>query len=103
MDQSFRVSQRVLVDGYGELVVCDVRDDGTAYAQGDNNERVMICDRGAATMVVETLPVGRCKCLARSYQDHQDRVRHGEATPHVYSGVYWSALNDEKNGIDGDE
>lgn len=103
MDQSYRPGQRVLVDGYKQLIVCDVRDDGTAYAQGDNNQRVMICDRGAATMVVETLVAGRCKCLADSYQEHQDRVRHGEAIPHVYSGVYWSAPNDEKNGINGDQ
>lgn len=97
MDQTFRVGQLLLADGYKELVVCDVREDGTAYAQGSGeNERVMISDRGAATMVIETRAADRCKCLARTYQDHQERVAAGRATAHTYKGFVWLPPGTEK-------
>lgn len=93
---SYRVGQPVMVDG-NPMIVCDVREDGTAYAQGEaiENTRQMICNKGVDVGRVETRVPGRCKCLASSFRDHKDNVRQGRASDHVYSGPIWLSPNDE--------
>jgi hypothetical protein len=101
MEQEYRVGQRVLVDDHHEMVVCDVREDGTAYAASAQieNTRRMISDKGVTCGKVEKRPVGRCKCLARTLDEHRAKISTGDAASHVYVGPYWSAPNDERNGI----
>lgn len=97
MNQNFRVGQRVLVDGYNEMVVCDVRDDGTVYAMSatHENERRMIANTGELVGRVETGVAGRCKCLAATLDDHRAKVAAGGAA-HVYTGFFWQTQNDSQ-------
>jgi hypothetical protein len=94
MEQNYRVGQRVRVDGYREATVCDVREDGTAYASAGDNERMKISDKGTDARQVEKLVPGRCKCMAATYEEHLVGVHTGTASPHVYGGFFWRTQSD---------
>jgi hypothetical protein len=98
MDQSYRIGQRIRIDGHHEATVCDVREDGTAYASAGDNERIQISDKGTDTCQVEKQVPGRCKCMAATYMEHLDTVRAGDAAPHVYSGFFWQTNNAREQG-----
>jgi hypothetical protein len=93
MSDSYRVGQRLLLDGWREVVVCDVREDGTVYATAGDNERILISDKGVAMCRVETQVAGRCKCMAATFEDHKQKVWSGEAGAHVYTGFFWQTQN----------
>lgn len=74
--------------------MCDVREDGTAYASGTgDNERIRISDKGTDTVRVEKQVPGRCKCMAATYAEHLDGVNSGDFAPHVYNGFFWQPQN----------
>ncbi len=98
MRQNYRVGMPVMADGE-MMIVCDVRDDGTAYAQSETTEntRRLISDKGVDVGRIEKRVPGRCKCLAATFRGHKERVRSGQASDHVYSGPIWLTNNNTKD------